>query len=172
MGTRNYMGFAIRKAAPHDFESIWPIFHSIVSAGTTYPYETTTTKEQGYHLWMEVPSATYLAERDGKILGTYYIKPNHPGLGAHICNCGYMVSPPYRNKGLATEMCLHSQRVASNMGFRAMQFNLVVSTNTTAVYLWQKLGFSVIGTIPQAFNHTQLGLVDAHILYKRLVSEH
>ncbi len=163
------MEINIRKAEPADFDTIWPLFHAIVSAGTTYPYEPTTTKKQGYHFWMEAPLATYLLENNGKTVGTYYIKPNQPGLGAHICNCGYMVAHSARKQGLATTLCKHSQQIAVKNGFMAMQFNLVVSTNMAAVYLWQKLGFSIIGTVPQAFNHKDLGLVDAHILHKQLI---
>jgi ribosomal protein S18 acetylase RimI-like enzyme len=162
----------IRKATPHDFEAIWPIFHAVVSAGTTYPYAKTTTKDQGRHLWMEVPLATYLAEENGKTLGTYYIKPNQPDLGAHICNCGYMVAPDAQGQGLGTALCLHSQQTARENGFTAMQFNLVVSTNTPAIHLWRKLGFSRIGTIPLAFNHSRYGLVDALIMYKQLTPVH
>jgi len=162
------MTLHIRKATARDFETIWPIFRAVVSTGTTYPYAKTTTREQGFHLWMEVPLATYLAEKDDKTLGTYYIKANQPELGAHICNCGYMVAPEARGQGLGTKLCLHSQQTARKNGFTAMQFNLVVSTNTTAIHLWHKLGFSRIGTIPGGFNHSRHGLVDALIMYKQL----
>ncbi len=159
----------IRKASKADFDTIWPIFHAVVATGTTYPYAPTTNKEQARHIWMEVPSATYLAQEAGQTLGTYYIKPNQPELGAHICNCGYMVAPDARGCGLGRMLCLHSLKTARTRGFTAMQFNLVVSTNTIAVRLWQQLGFSCIGTIPKAFNHSELGLVDAHIMYRHLI---
>lgn len=165
------MDLHIRKASANDFETIWPIFHAVVAESATYPYAKTTTKKQGYHLWMEVPLATYLAEENGKTTGTYYIKPNQPELGAHICNCGYMVAPEARGRGTGAALCLHSQQKAREYGFLAMQFNLVVSTNTTAIHLWKKLDFSHIGTIPKAFNHGRYGLVDALIMYKQLIPE-
>ena len=113
---------------------------------------------------------TYVAVgQDGAILGTYYIKPNQPGQGNHICNCGYIVAENARGQGIASAMCKHSQKEASAQGFRAMQYNLVVSTNSRAVRLWKKLGFDVIGTIPEAFRHPEHGYVDAYIMYKRLV---
>ena len=165
------MDIRIRKATADDFKTIWPIFQAIVSTGETYPYATTTTQEQGEQIWMNSPMATYLAEFEGKTLGTYYIKPNQPSRGAHICNCGYMVATEARNHGLATTLCRHSQRVAVKSGFLAMQFNLVVSTNTAAVHLWEKLGFAISGTVPKAFDHARLGLVDAHIMYKHLIAD-
>jgi len=105
---------------------------------------------------------------DGQVLGTYFIKPNQPGLGAHVCNCGYVVAPAAQGQGIASEMCQHSQAEAKAMGFRAMQFNLVVSTNQRAVRLWRKLGFSVVGTLPRAFRHLHLGYVDALVMFKEL----
>ena len=158
----------IRKASIADFENIWPIFQSIVRAGTTYPYDPATSEKQARHIWMEVPHSTYILQENRQTLGTYYIKANQPELGAHICNCGYMVAQKARRRGLGRMLCLHSMDTARELGFLAMQFNLVVSTNTTAVHLWQKLGFSRIGTIPKAFNHTEHGLVDAYIMYRQL----
>jgi RimJ/RimL family protein N-acetyltransferase len=113
--------------------------------------------------------ATYVAVDQGEtILGTYYIKPNQHGLGDHICNCGYIVSENARGQGIASQICEHSQQEAVTQGFRAMQFNFVVSTNESAVHLWKKLGFNVIGTVPEAFRHPRHGYVDAFIMYKRL----
>lgn len=158
----------IREATPEDFDAIWEIFHEIVSAGETYAYDPETTKDQAYHLWMEMPQKTFVAEDEGKIVGTYYIKKNQPGLGSHVCNCGYMTAGAARGKGVATQMCLHSQEIARQMGFKAMQFNLVVASNEGAVRLWQKLGFQIVGRLPKAFNHRRLGLVDAFVMYKWL----
>ena len=108
------------------------------------------------------------ADEAGMLLGTYYIKPNQPGLGAHVCNCGYIVAAAVRGQGIASRLCEHSQEEARRLGFRAMQFNLVVSTNTGAVRLWQTLGFPIVGTLPGAFNHPRLGYVDAYVMYKQL----
>ena len=107
-------------------------------------------------------------EHDGKIFGTYYLKTNQGGPGKHVCNCGYMVSSVARGMGIARQMCEHSQGIAVAMGFNAMQFNFVASSNDVAVALWKKLGFDVVGTLPRAFNHPTLGLVDAFVMYKWL----
>lgn len=104
-----------------------------------------------------------------KVLGTYYIKPNQPGLGSHVCNAGYMVSSVARRRqGIGRAMCGHSLQEAVTLGFKAMQFNLVVATNIRAIKLWKEMGFEMIGTLPKAFKHTDKGFVDAHIMYKRL----
>lgn len=158
----------IRQVRPSDSEAIWSIFHEIVSLGETYPFSPDTSKKEALELWIQKPAATYVAELEGEIAGTYYIKPNQPALGSHVCNCGYMVPLRARGQGVATAMCEHSQAEARRLGFRAMQFNLVVSTNEGAVRLWQKLGFEIVGTLPKAFNHQRLGFVDAFVMYKWL----
>ena len=117
---------------------------------------------------MELPAKTYVAEHHGQILGTYYIKTNQAGPGAHVCNCGYMVSAEARGIGLATAMCEHSQQIATELGYTAMQFNFVASTNVWAVRLWEKLGFETVGCLPKAFNHQVQGYVDALVMYKWL----
>src|SRR5436305_13454050 len=114
------------------------------------------------------PSATYVALAEGQMVGTYYLKPNQPGLGSHVCNAGYMVKGQARGQGVGRAMGLHSSLEARQAGFRAMQFNLVVATNEGAIKLWQDLGFSIIGTLPRAFNHRRLGLVDALVMYQLL----
>ncbi|MGV3526278.1 MAG: GNAT family N-acetyltransferase [Candidatus Sericytochromatia bacterium] len=158
----------IREASPEDFEKIWPIFQAIASAGETYAYPRDVTQEQAFHLWMEVPRQTFVAEEQGHILGTYYIKSNQAGPGEHVCNCGYMVASQARGRGLATALCLHSQQVAIAYGYKAMQFNLVASSNEGAVRLWNKLGFETVGRLPKAFHHPSLGYVDALVMYKWL----
>ncbi len=159
---------AIRKAEPSHHDDIWAIFHEVVSKGDTYAFSPETGRQEALQIWIERPTATYVAELGGKIVGTYFIKPNQPGLGAHVCNCGYMVTGSARGQGAATAMCLHSQEEARRMGFLAMQFNFVVSTNTGAVRLWQKHGFEIVGTLPKAFEHRQLGFVDAYVMNKWL----
>ena len=156
----------IREAKKSDCDDIWTIFHEVVSKGDTYSFSTETDRKKALEIWIEKPAATYVAELDGKVVGTYFIKPNQPGLGAHVCNCGYMVAESARGRGVATAMCLHSQAEAQRMGFLGMQFNFVVSTNAGAVRLWQKLGFNIVGTLPKAFNHKRFGLVDAHVMFK------
>ena len=158
----------IRDALPGDWPAIWPIFQEIVRAGDTYAYPTDTDKPTAEVLWMTKPDRTFVFEYDGNILGTYYLKTNQDGPGQHVCNCGYMVSSDARGMGIARQMCEHSQGTAVAMGFKAMQFNFVASSNEVAVALWKKLGFDVVGTLPRAFNHPTLGLVDAFVMYKWL----
>ena len=158
----------IREATKLDWENIWPIFSEIVSAGETYAYAPETTKEQAEKIWLETPRKVYVFEEDGEIFGTYYLKTNQAGPGNHVCNCGYMVSSAARGKGLATSMCEHSQQIAIDLGYLAMQFNFVASSNKGAVRLWDKLGFETVGRLPKAFNHPKLGYVDALVMYKWL----
>jgi ribosomal protein S18 acetylase RimI-like enzyme len=163
-------GLKIRKAGPADFVAIWPIFREIVSAGETYPFAPDTSKEEAFDIWIVKPQMTFVAELDGEIVGTYFLKANQPGLGNHVCNCGYMVSPRARRSGIASAMCEHSQAQARQQDFRAMQFNLVVSTNEGAIRLWQKLGFEMVGTLPKAFRYKDKRYVDAHVMYKWLAT--
>ena len=158
----------IREATEEDFQGVWPIFHEIVSAGETYAIPRETTREEALDIWFRQPHKTFVIEENGRIWGTYYIKKNHPGPGGHVCNCGYMVSSMARGRGLATAMCEHSQQTALKLGYRAMQFNLVASTNQGAIRLWKKLGFEIIGGLPKAFEHPELGYVDAFVMYKWL----
>lgn len=117
---------------------------------------------------MDAPAATYVAEIGGAVMGTYYIKTNQPGGGAHVCNCGYMVGEAARGQGVAARMCEHSQEAARALGYRAMQFNLVLSSNVGAIRLWERLGYDTVGRLPRAFDHPALGLVDALVMYKWL----
>lgn len=158
----------IREATREDSDQIWPIFHEIAAAGETYAYPRDITKEQALKLWIDGPRKTYVFEEDGKILGTYYIKTNQAGPGDHVCNCGYMVSSAARGRGLATAMCEHSQKIARELGYKAMQFNFVASSNEGAVRLWKKLGFATVGQLPKAFHHPSKGYVDALVMYKWL----
>jgi len=159
----------IREMTKPDFEAFWPVFHAIVKARETYAFDPDMSFEEGWQLWCEMPINTFVYEENGKILGSYYIKANAMGPGSHVCNCGYMVSETSRGKGIASQLCLHSQEIAVKLEFRAMQFNAVVSTNETAVRLWQNMGFQIIGTIPDAYQHGKLGYVDSHIMHKTLV---
>ena len=165
--------FNIRLATDQDFEKIWPIFNKITSAADTYAYSADTSKSQAEQLWMQQPRYTYVVETvvddSPQILGTYYIKTNQAGPGEHVCNCGYMVADVARGMGLATAMCEHSQQIAMELGYLAMQFNFVAESNAGAVRLWKKLGFDVVGRLPKAFKHPSQGLVDALVMYKWLL---
>jgi L-amino acid N-acyltransferase YncA len=158
----------IRPATEQDFEYIWPIFHDIVAAGETYAYERDTNFEQARNIWLTTARETFVFERNGKILGSYYLKTNQAGPGKHVCNCGYMVSSTARSQGLAAAMCQHSQQIAIELGYRAMQFNCVAASNEGAIMLWKKLGFTTVGCLPKAFNHPSKGFVDAFVMFKCL----
>jgi len=159
----------IRLFQESDWPIVWNIIEPVFRAGETYAFPRDISEEETYKIWISAPKATYVAEdQDHVIIGTYYLKPNQPGQGDHICNCGYIVAEHARGQGIASQMCDHSQREAVAQGFRAMQYNLVVSTNSGAVRLWKSLGFEVVGTIPQAFRHPQHGYVDAFVMYKQL----
>ncbi len=161
----------IRPFQPADWPALWPLLQSVFCTGDTYAFSPSSTEAEIHQAWITAPQATFVATSDtGAVIGTYSLKPNQPGLGGHVCNCGYVVAQAARGQGVAALMCEHSQDHARTLGYRAMQFNLVVSTNTGAVRLWQKLGFAIVGTLPGAFHHSQLGYVDAHVMYKSLVS--
>ncbi|PYU95381.1 MAG: GNAT family N-acetyltransferase [Acidobacteria bacterium] len=163
------MTVSIRPFEVSDWPSLWPILHATFSKGDTYTYSSDASEDEIRTAWTKIPRATFVAcDESGQILGTYYIKPNQPGNGSHVCNCGYVVSEKARGKGVASLMCEHSQSTAVALGFLAMQFNFVVSTNSGAVRLWQKLGYDIVGTLPRAFRHPQAGLVDAYVMYKWL----
>lgn len=158
----------IREMTKADFEQFWPTFSAIIQAQETYAFEPDLTYEQAFTLWCKTPLKTFVLVEHGTVLGTYYLKPNAAGPSRHVCNCGYMVLSKARGKGVAQTLCEHSQALALQMGFKAMQFNSVVSTNEGAVRLWQKLGFSIVGTLPKAYEHATLGFVDSFVMYKWL----
>ena len=159
----------IRKYNESDWSLIWPIIKKVFRAGETYAYSPKISETEAHSIWVESPIETYVAiGKENKIVGTYYIKPNQPELGSHVCNCGYIVSDKARKQGVATSLCEHSQQTAKDLGFRAMQYNLVVSTNEGAIRLWKKLGFKVVGVLPKAFKSHSLGYVDAFVMYKTL----
>lgn len=159
----------VRPFEEMDWAGTWPVLESVFREGETYAFSPDITEEEAYKVWVDAPSATFVVpDEDSGIVGTYYIKPNQPGLGAHVCNCGYIVSVNARGRGIASEMCRHSQVEAQSRGFRAMQYNLVVSTNEVAVRLWKRHGFEIVGRLPEAFRHPRLGFVDALVMYKKL----
>jgi L-amino acid N-acyltransferase YncA len=162
------MVLTIREASDTDHEAIWRIFHEVVSAGDTYPYAPDTTREQALALWFPAGAWTFVAELDGAVVATYLMKANQPGQGRHVANCGYMVARAASGLGIGEALCRHSLDEAGRLGFRAMQFNFVVSTNTRAVTLWKRCGFSIVGTVPQAFRHPALGFVDAYVMHRFL----
>lgn len=160
----------IRETTKQDFEVFWPTFESIVKAQETYAFEPNMNFEEAYELWCISSSKSFIFEESGQILGSYFMRPNGVGPSGHICNCGYMVGEMARGKGIARTLCEHSQKIAIELGFQAMQFNSVVSANEIAVSLWQKLGFQIIGTVPSGYLHGRLGYVDTHIMHKQLLT--
>ena len=159
----------IRPATAEDFEQIWPILRDIALAGETYAWPREVSREQARAFWMGAPGAQVsVAEDQGRVLGSAYIKPNQLGGGDHVCNAGYAVAEAARGRGVAAALCRHTQVQAREQGFVAMQFNFVVSSNAAAVHLWTRLGFQTVGRLPGAFRHPTLGPVDALVMFKRL----
>jgi L-amino acid N-acyltransferase YncA len=160
---------AIRPAAQADVEAIWTIFHTHVSAGESYPFAPDTPKQVCYDYWFGPGVSSFVAMMGSeRLLGMYKLVPNQPALGAHVANASYMVSPAAQGVGIGRMLGQHSLDEARRQGYLAMQFNHVVSTNTSAVMLWKQLGFSIVGTLPKAYRHRRLGYVDAYVMYRLL----
>lgn len=158
----------IRPATPADHEAIWQIFHAILATGDTYVLAPESTREEVLAYWFPPKGHVFVAEHDGRVVGSSLIKPNQPGLGDHVANGAFIVASETRGLGVGRMLGEHALREARRLGFRAMQFNFVVSTNTGAVELWKKLGFEIVGTLPHAFRHARLGEVDAYVMFRRL----
>jgi ribosomal protein S18 acetylase RimI-like enzyme len=142
----------IRTFEATDWLSVWPLLRDTFASGDTDAFSPDSTEADIHTAWIASPAATFVScSDDGKVIGTYFIKPNQPGLGSHVCNCGYVVAPHARGQGIATLLCEHSQTQADALGFCAMQFNLVAATNVGAVRLWKKLGFVMVGRLPGDF---------------------
>jgi L-amino acid N-acyltransferase YncA len=158
----------IRPARSEDAVAIWSIIGPTIRAGETYALDPQMSETEALGYWLEADKETFVAEEDGVILGTYYMRPNQAGGGAHVCNCGYMTSAAATGRGIARLMCQHSLDHARARGYRAMQFNFVVSTNERAVRLWESLGFEIVGRLPLAFKHPTRGYVDALVMFQTL----
>ena len=165
--------WAVTAATEADWPGIWEIFHDVVQGGDTYSYAADTTEAQAKDLWIGAGkygtgALAYVVKDGEKVVGTYSLRRNHYGHGAHVANAGYMVHKDYRGRGVARAMCKHSLEEAKRQGCLSMQFNYVVSTNAPAVALYRKLGFAVVGTLPEAFRHRTLGLVDVFVMHRFL----
>jgi ribosomal protein S18 acetylase RimI-like enzyme len=158
----------IRPARPEDAASIWSIIGPTIRAGETYTLDPHMSEADALAYWLGPDKATFVAEEDDAIVGTYFMRPNQAGGGAHVCNCGYMTSAAATGRGIARRMCQHSLDHARVRGYRAMQFNFVVSTNERAVRLWKSLGFKTVGRLPLAFRHPTRGYVDALVMFQSL----
>ncbi|MBS1240095.1 MAG: N-acetyltransferase, partial [Proteobacteria bacterium] len=153
---------------PADHDAIWAILEPVIRDGATYPLDPEIGREEAFRYWFAPDKTIFVAEADGDVLGTYYLKPNSTGLADHVANAGYMTHPQARGRGIASAMARDSFVRAKAQGYRAMQFNLVIASNAQAVSLWQKLGLQVIGRLPEAFRHRRLGYVDALVMYRLL----
>lgn len=158
----------IRRATEADKPAVLPILREVVQAGETYPYDPASTDEQLLELWFAPAHTIFMAESDNVIVGTAYLRPNQPCLGSHVANAGYMVAKAHGGKGIATALGRHVLQEAKRAGYLAIQYNYVVATNMPSLRIWEKMGFTKIGTVPQAFRHATEGYVDVHILYKKL----
>lgn len=161
-------GLEIRRSAPADADALWAVLHAVLAAGDTYAWPPDTPRETALALWHPPRGHTFVAIHDARLVGTYYLKANQPGLGDHVANCGYMVAPDARGRGVADAMCRHSLELARALGFRAMQFNAVVSTNRAAIRVWERCGFAIVGTVPGAFRHPVHGEVAIHVMHRWL----
>jgi len=158
----------IRAAGPADWPRIYPFFATIVDAGGTYAYPTDHSLEKSESWWMEPPPGqTVVAEHDGVILGSAKMGPNRPGRGSHIATASFMVDPAHQGRGVGRTLGTYAVEWARAQGYVGMQFNAVVETNVVAVRLWQQLGFTIMTTIPEAFDHRVHGLVGLHVMYQK-----
>ncbi len=162
------MPIVIRRAVLTDQEQIWKIIQLVIAKGDTYAFDPGSSKEKMLAYWCGEDRYTYVAVDKKLVVGTFLIKNNQPDLGSHIANAAYMVSPEQAGRGIGKLMGEYSLAEAKKLGYRAMQFNLVIKSNKAAVQLWTKLGFDIIGEIPEAFNHAMYGLTNAYIFYKKL----
>ena len=160
----------IRAAAEADRAAIWKIFHEVVAAGDTYAIDPDMSREEALAYWFSADTRTYVADGTLGVVGTYILRPNQSGGGSHVANAAFMVAPEARGQGIGRAMGEHCLSEARRLGFRAMQFNFVVSTNESAVRLWQQLGFKIVGTLPRAFCHPENRYVDVYVMYCSLLS--
>jgi L-amino acid N-acyltransferase YncA len=160
----------IRPYEAADWPGVWALLEPVFRAGETFPHDPAITEAEARLAWVEQSQAVMVAvDAAGVLVGTYYLRPNSLALGAHVANAGYVVAAPCRRQGVGSQLCQHSLRAARRLGFRLMQFNLVVSTNTAGLRCWQRNGFQIVGTLPGAFRHQRLGYVDALVMVQALV---
>jgi ribosomal protein S18 acetylase RimI-like enzyme len=162
------MPMVIRPATADDHDAIWAILEPTIRAGETLAWPRDMTREAALAHWMGRGCDVFVAEDDGAIVGTSCVRANHEGGGAHVANGGYVTAPTATGRGVARAMCAHSLDHARSRGFRAMQYNIVISTNERAVRLWQSMGFAIVGRLPGVFAHPRLGDVDAFVMHRTL----
>lgn len=157
----------IRTATRDDSDAIWRILEPVIRAGETWALPRQMTRAQALAYWFD-DHEVFVVETGGQIVGTYFFRANQQGPGAHVGNCGYMTAAHAQGRGVARAMCAHSIAHARSNGFRAIQFNFVVSSNTRAVAAWRSMGFDIVGRLPEAFAHPTLGYVDVYVMFRRL----
>ena len=158
----------IRPALAADADAMWRVFQAVVAGGDTYVFAPDTSRDVAIEYFIGPDISSWVAEIDGQVMGMYKLIANRRDLGSHVANASFMVDPAAQGKGVGRAMGEHCLAQARQAGYEAMQFNFVVSTNTAGVELWKKLGFSIVGTLPKAFNHARLGLVDAYVMHRFL----
>jgi ribosomal protein S18 acetylase RimI-like enzyme len=158
----------IRAALAGDADAIWAILEPVIRAGDTYALPSDLSRADALAYWSSPENEVFVAEHNGKMVGTYILRASQKGGGSHVANCGYITAPQAAGRGIGRAMCEHSLAHARARGFQAIQFNFVVSTNERAVHLWKSLGFEVVGRLPGAFRHPQQGFVDALVMYRTL----
>jgi L-amino acid N-acyltransferase YncA len=163
------MEMKIRSVTDSDRDAIWKIFREVIAAGETYPLEQDISRENAFVYWFQRDAHVFVAENNGEIVGSYTLHQNQAAGGAHVANAGFIVSKNARGQGTGRAMGEHCLVEARRLGFRAMQFNFVVSTNQSAVKLWQDLGMKIVGTLPGAFKHPTRGYVDAYVMYQEFI---
>ena len=162
----------IRPFESADWPGIWVLLEPVFRAGETFPHDPSITEAEARTLWVEQSQAVLVAlDASDNVVGSYYLRPNSLSLGAHVANAGYVVAEHCRRQGIGSRLCQHSLQAARRLGFRAMQFNLVVCTNTAGLRCWERNGFQVVGTLPGAFRHQRLGYVDALVMVQSVVEE-
>jgi ribosomal protein S18 acetylase RimI-like enzyme len=158
----------IRPTTDADEAAIWRVIGPMIRAGETYPLPRDMSEADAIRYWRQPAYEAFVAEQNGEIVGTYYLRANQQGGGAHVANCGYVVSAAAEGRGVARAMCMHSLRRAKERGFKSMQFNFVIERNDRAVKLWQSCGFEIVGRLPEVFDHPRFGLVDAFVMVRKL----
>jgi L-amino acid N-acyltransferase YncA len=158
----------IREASAGDGDAVWAILEPVIRAGETYALPRDLTREDALAYWFSAGHEVFVADEDGRIIGTYFLQANQKGGGSHVANCGYITAAAASGRGIAREMCSHSIEYAKGKGFRALQFNFVVKSNERAVHLWESLGFSIVGTLPEAFLHPVKGYTDVYLMHRML----
>ena len=161
----------IRAATQRDRDAIWNIFREIVATADTYTFDPNISRDEALAYWFRSDTHTYVAENNGRVIGTYILRANQSGPGSHVANAAFMVARGAQGQGIGRAMAEHCLNEARHFGFRAMQFNFVVSTNVAAIRLWQQFGFEIVGTLPGAFRHSQKGYVDVYVMFRSVLED-